>query len=387
LRLGNDDDAAVCYIAVVLSRVSVCEAISSHQRTTISKKHGCRSNNAPPNSSMIEGQPNKSNAVVSSSRLCAMQWVIGVLILVGGMAVVHSARYAPMPAQAESRADLQTQVHELTTQIEQLRQEQSLPALVLNRYRNSIGYIYGIYRVGFADQNPEIRARISGTGFLVGDSLVATNRHIAEPWYGDLEAEQLIGRGATPVVETLVVFFPGWSTPVRLSHPSVSKSSDLAVLRAEDSEFLRQHPVLPLSTTPPSAGEFIDVIGYPMAIAGMIAKSPAGIHGRLADRPYDIHVASELAARSLIRPFSTCGHLGDVIDGRLIYDAPTAHGGSGGPVFNSNGEVIGVNSSYIDGFSGGSMGVSVESLRVLLQETRISSELELHTKRRTRAGN
>jgi serine protease Do len=81
-------------------------------------------------------------------------------------------------------------------------------------------------------------------------------------------------------------------------------------------------------------------------------------------------VASELAARSLIRPFSTCGHLGDVIDGRLIYDAPTAHGGSGGPVFNSNGEVIGINSAYVDGFSGGSIGVSIESLRGLLHDRR-----------------
>jgi len=57
-----------------------------------------------------------------------------------------------------------------------------------------------------------------------------------------------------------------------------------------------------------------------------------------------------------------------VIDGRLIYDAPTAHGGSGGPVFNSNGEVIGINSAYVDGFSGGSIGISIEPLRGLLQE-------------------
>ena len=57
-----------------------------------------------------------------------------------------------------------------------------------------------------------------------------------------------------------------------------------------------------------------------------------------------------------------------MVGDRLIYDAATAHGGSGGPVFNSNGEVIGVNSAYIVGFSGGSVGVSVESLRPLLKE-------------------
>jgi S1-C subfamily serine protease len=109
-----------------------------------------------------------------------------------------------------------------------------------------------------------------------------------------------------------------------------------------------------------------------MGIAGMIAKSPAAINERLAYRPSDISVASELAARSLIRPLSTCGHLGDVIGDMLIYDAPTAHGGSGGPVFDSNGEVIGVNSAYINGFSGGSIGISIESLRPLLPEVQSS---------------
>jgi len=286
--------------------------------------------------------------------------------------------YALMPPKRASRDDLQTQIHELTAQVEQLRQEQSMPALVLDRYRNSIGYLYGVYHVGFGNQRPEIRARVSGTGFLVGNHLVATNRHIAEPWYGDSEAEELIRRGATPVVETLVIFFPGLSTPVRLSHPSVSKSSDLAVLRAEDSEVLRRLPVLPLAKMRASAGQFIDVIGYPLGIAGMVAKSPAGMNSQLY-RPYDIAVANELAARSLIRPLSTCGHLGDVIGDRLIYDAPTAHGGSGGPVFNSNGEVIGVNSAYIDGFSGGSIGVSVESLLPLLREAQASSESRPHT--------
>ncbi|HET7893406.1 MAG TPA: hypothetical protein VFL34_17890, partial [Candidatus Sulfotelmatobacter sp.] len=53
---------------------------------------------------------------------------------------------------------------------------------------------------------------------------------------------------------------------------------------------------------------------------------------------------------------------------KLIYDAPTAHGGSGGPVFNARGEVIGVNSAYMDGFTGGTIGVSVDSLRPLLLE-------------------
>jgi S1-C subfamily serine protease len=131
---------------------------------------------------------------------------------------------------------------------------------------------------------------------------------------------------------------------------------------------VRSLPILPLSKTASTPGQLVTVIGYPMGIAGMVAKSPTSIYERLAYRHNDISAASELAALSLIRPSATYGHLGDVVGDKLIYDAPTAHGGSGGPVFNSKGEVIGINSAYMDGFSGGTLGVSVDSLRPLLQE-------------------
>jgi S1-C subfamily serine protease len=139
-------------------------------------------------------------------------------------------------------------------------------------------------------------------------------------------------------------------------------------LRVEDSDAVRNLPVLPLAKSAGAPGQLVTVIGYPMGIAGMVAKSPSSIYERLAYRHNDISAASELAALSLIRPSTTCGHLGDVVGEKLIYDAPTAHGGSGGPVFNTKGEVIGVNSAYMDGFSGGTIGVSVDSLRPLLQE-------------------
>jgi serine protease Do len=238
---------------------------------------------------------------------------------------------------------------------------------VLNRYRNSIGYIYGVYDVGFANQPATIRARVSGTGFLVGDGLLATNRHVAEPWYGDSEAEGLMQQGATATLENLVVFFPNSLTPVNLTPGAVSSTSDLAVLKIGNKEAVHGLAALPLAKGVAAPGELVTVIGYPMGIAGMVAKSPTRIYQRLAYRHNDITAASELAALSLIRPSTTCGHLGDVVGDKLIYDAPTAHGGSGGPVFDSNAEVIGVNSAYIDGFSGGTLGVSAEALRPLIE--------------------
>jgi S1-C subfamily serine protease len=316
-------------------------------------------------------QPAQPQQSLDRSPVCdhwqeMMQAVLGIVLLFGALAMIHY--FAPQAAQAVPQDDLQKQVHDLTAQVEQLKQEEGMPAVVLNRYRNSIGYIYGIYQVGFPNQRPVIRARVSGTGFLVGANLLATNRHVAEPWYGDSDAQQLIDRGATAMLESLVIFFPGSPTPVDLSPAAVSKTSDLAILHAEDSEVIRGLPLLPLAKLPSSPGEHVTVIGYPMGIAGMVAKSPSSIYERLAYRHNDINAAAELAALSLIRPSATWGHLGDVVGDKLIYDAPTAHGGSGGPVFNSKGEVIGVNSAFMDGFSGGTLGVSVDSLRPLLQE-------------------
>jgi S1-C subfamily serine protease len=301
---------------------------------------------------------------VSESWQQMVQAVLGLVLLIGAAAMVHY--YASTTAQALPPDELQKQVTQLTQQVAQLQQQQAMPALVLNRYRNSIGYIYGVYQVGFANQPAAIRARVSGTGFLVGDGLLATNRHVAEPWFGDSEAEGLMHRGATAMLESLVVFFPGSPTPVPLTPGMVSFTDDLAVVRIEDKDAVRGIAILPLAKGNPSPGEVVTVIGYPMGIAGMVAKSPSGIYQRLAYRHNDITAASELAALSLIRPSTTCGHLGDVVGDKLIYDAPTAHGGSGGPVFNSNAEVIGVNSAYIDGFSGGTLGVSVEALRPLI---------------------
>ena len=305
-------------------------------------------------------QPDEEPVCAAWQRL--VHGALGVFLLVATGFMAHY--YAPPPTN-----DLKDQVQQLSRQVNQLKQEQSMPAMVLNRYRNSICYIYGVYQVGFAGQRPALRARVSGTGFLVANGLMATNRHVAEPWYGDSESSALIQKGATPRLEKLLAFFPGLLAPVKITPVTLSANGDLAVLSVEDSQAVNQLRPLPLADEPSSPGELVAVIGYPMGVLGMVAKPPPAVYDRLAFRRDEVGAANELAALSLIRPSATCGHLGDVVGDKLIYDAPTAHGGSGGPVFNSRGEVIGINAAYIDGFAGGTLGVSVEALRPLIAAT------------------
>jgi hypothetical protein len=322
---------------------------------------------------MAENHHSSGEEPVCTTWTRLIEVVLGLFLIVGTGFMAHY--YAPPPplplppgpVPAPSPVtDHREELEQLTREVDELKQEQAMPSVVLNRYRNSICYVYGIYRVSMPGRKPALRARISGTGFVVAEGLLATNRHVAEPWYGDAEADALIRKGAKPQLEKLVAFFPGFPLPVDITPLVLSASGDLAVLRVENSEAVSRLRPLPLADKISEPGELVAVIGYPMGVLGMVAKSPPAVYDRLAYRRDDIGAANELAALSLIRPSATCGHLGDVVGDKLIYDAPTAHGGSGGPVFNSRGQVIGINEAYIDGFSGGTLGVSVKALQPLI---------------------
>jgi hypothetical protein len=310
----------------------------------------------------VEGLQNQEEPVCGAwQRL--MQ---AVLIFFLAMAALLTAR-TMVPPEKDS---LEPQVRALSLQVEKLKQEQAMPSFVLNRYRDSICYIFGIYNIGFPHHRALTRTRISGTGFVVAGGLIATNRHVAEPWYGDPESDTLLANGAHPTLEKMVAYFPGFPSPVNLTSAALSSDGDLAIVRMSDPSAANL-PALPLAAEKPNPGELVAVVGYPMGVLGMMAKAPTPVYARLVFRHDDQGTASELAALSLIRPSATCGHLGDVVGDKLIYDAPTAHGASGGPVFNARGEVIGVNAAYIDGFSGGTLGVSSEALKPLIARAQL----------------
>jgi len=76
----------------------------------------------------------------------------------------------------------------------------------------------------------------------------------------------------------------------------------------------------------------------------------------------------------LIRPSTTQGHIGDITGTDIVFDAPSAQGGSGGPVFNKFGQVIAVEYAVLQKFGGNSFGIPIAYARELLAQARPRSD-------------
>jgi S1-C subfamily serine protease len=79
-------------------------------------------------------------------------------------------------------------------------------------------------------------------------------------------------------------------------------------------------------------------------------------------------VLDELARRNLIRPIVTQGHVGDVLTDKIVFDAQTTSGGSGGPLLDANGKVIGITYAVLSGFGGSNFGIPARFTAPLLAQ-------------------
>jgi S1-C subfamily serine protease len=201
-----------------------------------------------------------------------------------------------------------------------------------------------------------------GTGFLVDRrGLVLSNRHVAVPWWDDDKADDLKKEGYTARFVLFRAFFPKQVEPFELEPVKHADAMDLAVLRID----LRgaRIPVLPLdeSGTGAVAGHPVVVVGYPTGLEAILAKADTDVvqtilkhYGRQSE-----HVTEALSEKGLIRPSTTQGHIGDITDTDIVFDAPTTQGGSGGPVFNKAGQVVAIEYAVLPKFGGTAFGIPI----------------------------
>jgi hypothetical protein len=110
-------------------------------------------------------------------------------------------------------------------------------------------------------------------------------------------------------------------------------------------------------------------MGFPTGLEAVMAK--------LDDSEYDeiqnesglctYETAQRLSQEKKILPSTTGGMLWEVLPKSLVYDARTKEGGSGGPLLNYQGQVIGVNVSYLPGFSGGNFAIPIRFGQELIE--------------------
>lgn len=217
-------------------------------------------------------------------------------------------------------------------------------------------------------RGPVVHIRSSGTGFLVGPGEILTNRHVAEPWWEDQRAKLYIDSGFRPVSVFHRAFFPGITKPFPLQIRRLSDKADVALLRLDPGDV--KLPVLPLDGSPAavSIGSPVILIGYPAGIGALLARAEPVILRKIigAQGGSANEITAHLSEQGLIRPLTTWGHLSDVRPHQLTYDALTTSGGSGSPIFNMQGKVVGINQAMLEGFVGSNFGIPIRFGRELM---------------------
>jgi len=286
-------------------------------------------------------------------------------------------------------ADLDSRLKETDSRIGRLENESRVAQQIVRDYSNSVCLIYavlGFYdkksgaplRFGGVDANGDplmdasgnpivttegngrsVHAHVFGTGFLVDSTgHILTNHHVLEPWWHNNDV--LPGDAFEATVLSLHAYFPGSDVALPVKLETLKEDVDLGLASVS---LAKSHPkVIPIEKLSGAAsGGAIVLMGYPTAIEGILARIDEATLKEIAEASGHSteDLVQELARRKLIRPLATQGHLGVVAADRLVYDAQTTHGGSGGPVFNSDGKVIGVNFAMLSDFSGSNFAVPI----------------------------
>jgi DNA-binding response OmpR family regulator len=297
-------------------------------------------------------------------------------------------------------SELDTRLKETDSRIGKLESESRISQQIVREYSGSTCLIYVV--LGFYDKktgaqlkfagedtngdplvdengNPvvttegngrAVHVHVFGTGFLVDNAgHILTNHHVLEPWWHNDDLP-VPSDTFEPTVLSLRAYFPGSEAPLSVRVEGLSEDFDLGLASVT---LPKNHPKpVKIETQSAIPGSAIILIGYPTGIDGILARINDSTVKQIAQsaghRTEDL--VQELARRKLIRPLVTQGHLGVVASDRLVYDAQTTSGGSGGPVFNNNGNVIGVNFAMLSGFSGSNFAVPISHAAKMLSTSK-----------------
>jgi len=231
----------------------------------------------------------------------------------------------------------------------------------------------GMVTLDSGGPGPHLQIDVFGTGFVVKrEGKIITNHHVVEPWWKDEELKQLIDQGATAYALSYEVYFPGKVEGLRAKLDRISPKADLATLQLE-SPLPPKSAVLELDDRSQATvtGDAVVLIGYPTGIEGILARAGSDVTQKIVTGPngaQDVNrIMTQLASQHLIRPTTTQGHIGDVLDDKIVYDAATTSGGSGGPLFNRSGKVIGINFAILRDFGGSNLAVPAKYAKDLLR--------------------
>ena len=162
---------------------------------------------------------------------------------------------------------------------------------------------------GEGDHTPRHHfSQAQGSGFFIsGDGYIVTNNHVVDH-----------------ASEVTVTTAEGKSMSAKVI--GVDSKTDLALLKAEGSNF----PYVTFAAHTPRVGDWVIAVGNPFGLGGTVTAGIVSARGRdIGSGPYDDF---------------------------LQIDAPVNHGNSGGPTFDAEGEVVGVNTAIFSP-SGGSVGI------------------------------